>query len=165
MTTRHDDEDDFETAWTHYRAQRERPTKHVLGVDVEVPTDIPLLFEDKFRELADSKKVEHFAELLVMLFGAGTYDQWKANGITESQLRILTVWGISNANGRPTTFAKAVEIVTQAEADEAAGKLIPVPNRAARRASSKTAASAKGGRTSARISAASTGSRSRRSPT
>lgn len=165
MATRKD-EDDFDAAWAHYRA-RNKPitTKRILGVDVEVPTDVPMIFEDKFNELKDSKKPEHFEELLVMLFGEGTYGKWKANGLTGAQLRILTTWGVVNAGGTPTTFAEAVDLVEEVEAAEAAGKARTVPNRAdRRRASSKTPTSAKVGNTSSRTSAASTASRSKKSP-
>lgn len=142
-------DDDFLAFWEQHRATETPPeTKRILGVDVAVPTDLPLSFEDASQELANSKDPADFEQLLVMLFGDGTLQQWKANGLTGGQLRILVAWGMANGAGKTTTFAEAAEMVALAEAKkaqaEAEGKA--PPNRAARRASSRTRASGSTGR-------------------
>jgi hypothetical protein len=158
--TPHED-DDFLTFWDEYSANKDAPeTKRILGVNVVVPQDIPLSFEDVSRELSESKDEADFYRLIATLFGAGTLETWKANGLTRKQLPVLVAWGMSNGAGRKTTFTEAGEMVQQAEQKkaeaEAAGKA--PPNRAARRASSRTRESGDTGRSSSRTSAASTGS-------
>lgn len=155
-------DDDFLAFWEQHRAAAAPPeTKRILGVDVAVPTDLPLSFEDGSRELANSQDPADFERLLVMLFGEGTLQKWKANGLTSQQLRVLVAWGMANGSGKPTTFAEAAEMVRLAEEkkaqDEAEGKA--PPNRAARRASSRTSGSGDTGRSSSPTSAASTRSR------
>jgi hypothetical protein len=155
------EDDDFLAFWEEHRAAEAPPeTKRILGVDVEVPRDLPLSFEDASQELANSKDPADFERLLVMLFGDGTLQQWKDNGLTAGQLRVLVAWGMANGAGKATTFAEAADMVRVAEEKkaraEAEGK---APNRAARRASSRTPASGGTGRSSSRTSGASTGSR------
>lgn len=156
------DDDDFLAFWEQHRATTHPPeTKRILGVEVVVPTDVPLSFEDISRELSESKRPEDFEQLLVMLFGEGTLEAWKAGGLTGGQLRILVAWGMANGSGKPTTFAEAAELVAKAEQlkaeAETEGKA--PGNRAERRASSRTPASGGTGRSSSRTSGASTGSR------
>ncbi|GAB3437497.1 hypothetical protein [Actinophytocola sediminis] len=156
------EDDDFLAFWEQHRAAENPPeTKRILGVDVVVPTDVPLSFEDISRELAESKRPEDFEQLLGMLFGEGTLEAWKANKLTGKQLRVLVAWGMANGSGKSTTFAEAAELVAKAEQlkaeADAEGKA--PGNRAARRASSRTPASGGTGRTSSRTSGASTGSR------
>lgn len=150
-----DGEEDFEAFWAQHRTEQAPEYKTIFDVRVATPTDIPLSFEDTLDELKDSERREDMARVLEILFGVDALDQWKAAGMTTRQLRTVMMWGVANANGKPTSFAEALDLVKQAEADEAAGKAVPI-NRAARRASSKTAASAKAGRTSKRTSRAST---------
>lgn len=160
-------EDDFLAFWAQHRDTDAPPeTKRILGVDVVVPTDVPLSFEEEAQRLADSQDRGDFERLLEVLFGAGVLQAWKANGLTAPQLRVLVAWGMANASGQPTTFAEAARLVAKAEAKkaemEAAGEGKALPNRAARRASSATRASAGTGRTSSRTSAASTTSTRKR---
>lgn len=159
-------EDDFLAFWKQHRDAKAPPeTKRILGVDVVVPTDLPLSFEEEARQLADSEDRADFEQLLEVLFGHGTLQAWQENGLTSGQLRVLMTWGMTNASGKPTTFAEAAALVAKAEKLKAEaegdgeGK---APNRAARRASSATRASAGTGRASSRTSAASTKSTRKR---
>lgn len=155
------EDDDFDAFWRDYRAAIKPKTTRILGVDVVVPTDLPLSFEDQLAELEGSRTSEAYEGLLATLFGEGTLGQWKANGITREQLQIVMAWGFSNGSGTPTTFAEAAKKVADAEAEKAAagsgGKARVTPNRATRRASSRTAASGGTGRSSKRTSRANTG--------
>lgn len=162
MATRRGGDDEDEDEFVAFWAQHGKPseTKRILGVDVVVPTDVPLSFEDRLDELQESNSREDLETLLEILFGEGTITQWKANGCTTAQYRLLLAWGMLNAQHGPTSFEQAAERVANAEKAAAEGKA-PAPNRATRRAaaSSKTAASDRAGRTSSRISAANTRSR------
>lgn len=157
------EDDDFLKFWRQHRRQGKTTT--ILGVELPIPTGLPLAFEDRYNELqnTDSDDQEKVAELLRLLFGEDVYARWKRNGLDTEMLKVLLVWGAANGGGTPMTFEEAV--VKAAEWEAAAGKATAVPNRADRRDSSKTRASAKGGRSSARTSAASTASRKKPSPT
>lgn len=162
-------EQDFSAFWDSFRTKVQPKTTNILGVDVVIPTDVPLAFEDLQERMAASKADVNspeahamFKEMLVTLFGEGTYEQWRANGLTALQLRVLVVWGMLNGNGNHTTFERAGEIVLEELAEEAAGKAPAAPNRASRRAaaaSSRTRASATTGQRSKRTSSASTRSK------
>lgn len=157
MAAAREDEDDFLEFWAQHRAQQDRPTKRILGVDVEVPNELPLNFSDRFAHLQDSEDPEDIQALLAILFGEGVLGRWIDNGVTYEQLKVLLAWGVANGSGKAMTFAEAAVVVEQAEAAAAAGKAATPINRAARRASSKTAGSAAGGRSSKRTSRANTG--------
>lgn len=166
-----DREDDFLKFWAEFRAGEAQKTTRILGIDVAVPSDLPLSFDDVQTRLAASKAdVESdeaqalFAEMVSVLFGEEIYAAWKQRGLTSLMLRVLVTWGLMNANGTETTFAEAGEVVKQQIADEAAGKP-QGPNRATRRAaakkpaSSRTQGSGTTGQPSKQISPASTRSR------
>lgn len=157
------DDDDFLAFWAEHRARHGQATKRILGVDVVVPSDIPLNFADRFNEVKDSEDAEDAKELLGILFGDGVLDQWIARGVTTEMMKVLTAWATANATGTPTDFAAAVELAARLETEKAAGKA-PVPNRADRRASSKTRESGGTGRSSKPTSPASTASTRKRSP-
>lgn len=138
-------DDDFLAFWTQHRAKSNPETKTILGCTVPVPTDMPLALQDMAEELQASQDPNDVDKLVSLLFGVGVYTQWKANGITDKMLGVLMAWGMANAAGQSTTFEQAAEMAAEAEA--AKGKALkPVPNRADRRASSKTRASASTGR-------------------
>lgn len=160
--------DDFLQFWDEFRAEEDRPSTTILGVVVEIPHDVPLYFDDLQMRLAKSKADSEsdearvlYQKMLTCLFGEGTYEQWNQTGLlTAKMLRVLTVWGIRNANGMRCTFQEAGQLVLEAIAEEAtAGKPVG-PNRATRRtpttASSRTRASGTTGARSKRISNAST---------
>lgn len=156
-------EDDFLAFWRDHRAKDAPGTKRILGVDVTVPTDLPLGIEDLAEELKDSQDTKDIGRLVGLIFGPDVYEQWKANGITVPMLRVLFAWGMSNGSGKSISFEEAAELV---EAAEAAGEgKAPAVNRVARRASSRTAASVEAGRTSSRTSAANTTSTRKKSRT
>lgn len=164
-------EDDFLKFWTEFRADQKPATTTILGVEVVVPTDVPLSFDDVEQRMAASNAETEseeaqalFAEMCAVLFGENTLALWKEKGVTVLQIRVLTTWGLMNARTGPTTFQEAAETVQQAIKAEAEGKL-PGPNRATRRenarkaASSPTRASGTTGQRSKRTSPANTASK------
>lgn len=158
-------EDDFLAAWRDYEATEKHETRTILGVQVLVPTDLPLRFERLAESLGESSKEEDIKALLTVLFGQDPLDAWVEAGLTGKQFQVLLAWGVANGQGKPTTFAEAVKLVREAEKADAEGKA-PATNRADRRAkaSSGTRGSAAGGRTSSRTSSASTKSTRKKSP-
>lgn len=148
-------DDDFLAFWSQHRAKQDRETKTILGVTIEVPTELPLGVEDLYNELSeqDITSLSAVEPLVELLFGRDVFGVWKRNGITLDMLQVLFAWAMSNGAGKPISFEEAAVVVAEAEAT---GK---ARNRAARRASSKTLASARGGRSSSRTSAASTASK------
>lgn len=160
--------DDFLKFWDQFRTQEVQPTTTILGVVVEIPTDVPLYFDDLQRRMSQSKADSEsdearalYEEMLALLFGEGTLDKWKeTRKLTGLMLRVLVAWGIRNANSVPTTFEQAGELVVEAIKAEAEGKPSG-PNRAARRkpavkGSSTTRGSGTTGQPSRRTSRAST---------
>lgn len=140
-------QDDFLAFWQQQRAKDKPEVKQILGVEVPVPTDMPLGMQDLAEQLMDSEDAADIERLVAMLFGPLAYGQWKANGITAAMLGVLLAWGMSNAAGKPCTFEEAAVLAD----DLAQGKAPAIgPNRAARRAkpqaSSATRASGRTGR-------------------
>lgn len=165
------EDDDFLAFWNEHTAKEAPKTKKILGVVVTVPYDLPIAFEGIEDEMANETDVNSkeaaaiHKRMLMVLFGEGTYEQWKANGITPKQLTVITVWGMKCARGKEITFAEAQVTVDEMDAAEEAKKDKPVPaNRAAKRkdarkpASSDTPRSGGTGARSKQISRASTAS-------
>lgn len=134
-------------------------TETIRGVDVPIPTDVPLILEQRLHALQDEQSEEALREMLGLLFGPDVLDQWIDNGMGVMELKTALAWGMAHATGTKVSFREAYEQVRVAEADE--GK---APNRQARRAASKTRSASTGTR-SKRTSSASTGSARSRSRT
>jgi hypothetical protein len=158
------DQDDFLAFWRTQQAAAAPETIRILGVEVVVPTDMPLRVETMAAQMQDTQDPAELRGLLAELFGADHLDAWIANGLTAQMMKVVLAWGIANGSGTPCTFERATELAAQAEADEA-GKAQPVPNRADRRVSSGTGKSVSTGPSSSRTSAANTTSRRRKSAT
>jgi hypothetical protein len=156
------EQDDFLAFWRSHEAATTPTTARILGVDVVVPTDMPLRVEQQALLLQDAQDIAEIRPLLVDLFGADHLDTWITNGATTRMLQVIIAWGMANATGTETTFARAVELADEARAAEA-GKARPVPNRSDRRAPSGTGKSASTGRSSSPTSAANTGTRRKKS--
>ncbi|MEU9002583.1 hypothetical protein [Streptomyces sp. NPDC048551] len=136
-------------SWDDFWASVSRPkTTKIRGVEVAIPTDMPMLVEQRAEELHDSTSLDDVAELVGLIFGQDCLAQWRDAGMGLLEFRVVLTWGMANARGRALSFAEAYEL-SQEVADE--GKA--PPNRAARRARS----AATGG-PSKRTSNASTGS-------
>jgi len=152
-------EEDFAAFWRDAVAQEKRETKRIFGVDVAVPTDLPLNFEQLVESMGESTDEDDVKHLCSILFGQDVLEQWKARGCTGRQFQVLFLWGYANGQNKPTTFAEAKKMADEAAAEDAAGKARTVPNRKDRRAakaSSATRASGAAGRSSSRTSGAST---------
>lgn len=132
-------------------------TEVIRGLEVKVPTDMPLAVEKRITELRASEAEEDIGELLHLLFDV-SLDEWRDAGMGLRELQTVLTWGIAQASGKDLTFAEAHELVVAGEGE---GKpLAPKgqPNRAARRAPSKST-----GGQSKRTSSGSTGSARARS--
>jgi hypothetical protein len=155
-TTGHESWDAF---WAEASGGR---TTVIRGVEVPVPTDVPLAMEQRIEELQDSESKEDLAELLAMLFGQDVLDQWMDAGMGMLELQTVMAWAMAQAGGRDISFTEALELVRSGEAGKLPGP--KGPNRAARRATGAPAKrSAAGGGRSKRTSSASTGSARRTS--
>lgn len=138
-------DDEFLAFWRDHRARATQQTVRILGVDVPVPSELPMAITDAAEQITESNDPADLERVVAMLFGSDVYAQWKANGLTTGMLSVLVTWGMSNAVGQACTFEEAAELAQKAEE---AGKVRLAANRAARRASSPTAPSATIGRSS-----------------
>jgi hypothetical protein len=151
------DTSSWDAFWAEVQAEAREtnPTEVIRKVTVRVPTDLPLMFQQRANELRDSTADDDVRELVALIFGEGILDQWIANGMGAHEFRVVCAWGYANGSGKATTFREAYDMVTAAEA---AGKApSPPPNRAARRAATKSPSSATGA-SSKRTSSGSTAS-------
>lgn len=144
----------WDAFWSEAMGDR---TTVIRGVEVRVPTDVPLAMERRIEELRDSEAEEDLAELLSMLFGADVLEAWMAAGMGALELQTLMAWGMAQAGGRDLSFDEALQMVLSGEAGKSLGP--KGPNRATRRATGAPAKrSAAGGGQSKRTSRASTSS-------
>lgn len=145
--------DDF---WAEVSGGR---TEVIRGVEVRVPTDVPLGFEASLGHLSglgEDSDLEEFEELVAPLFGLGVFGQWAEAGMGAVELLTVITWGMMQSRGKDITFREAYEIVTSDDPGKAAGG-----NRGTRRTTKKAASkprSASTGGPSKRTSSANTGS-------
>lgn len=138
----------FDAFWNEIHGGHRTTT--VEGVEVTVPTDVPMGFERRFAELSESSSDDDVAELVTLLFGEDAAAQWLAPpAIGFRKLLTILMWGMAQSLGEDITFREAY--------DRVQGKARTGPNRAARRAASKKPSGTTGGR-SKRTSSASTAS-------
>lgn len=131
-------------------------TETIRGVEVAIPTDVPLAMEQRLRDLRDSESEDDVREMVALLFGADVLNTWRDNGMGLIEFKTVLAWGMAHASGAGVSFMEAYEAVLAEEAGE--GKAPSGQNRASRRAAQKKPSASTGGR-SARTSAASTASR------
>lgn len=129
-------------------------TEVIRGIEVQVPTDMPLILARRVEELQDSEREEDVAELVSLLFGTDCMEQWREKGMGLREFQTILTWGITHAGGKQISFAEAYALV---ENGEGAGKAPAQPNRAARRSQS----AATGGRSKRTSSASTTSARAR----
>jgi hypothetical protein len=139
--------DDF---WSEVNAKS--TTEVIRGVTVTVPTDLPLGFQQRMTALQYSERDEDVQELVSMIFGPGVLDKWLDTGMGSREFKVILMWGMSNGGGKAISFREAYDMLLVAEAE---GKAFGRPNRAARRAATRSPSSATGGQ-SKRTSNAST---------
>ncbi len=121
--------------WTEASGGR---TETIRGVEITVPTDIPLAMEQRMAELRESEDEESFAELIALLFGVDALSDWRSNGMGLRELKTVLAWGVAQADGQELTFQQAFELVQREEASAGKPAGPKGPNRAARRAQSKS---------------------------
>lgn len=150
-----EDEEQYESwdeFWSSVNAKPE--TEKIRGVKVIVPNNLPLNFQDRFRELEDSEDEEDVQALVAELFGDDVMDAWRDAGMGAVEFQVALAWGLARGQGDKISFREAYEKVEQAKKLER-----PQPNRAERRAqskSTKSTASKNSGSRSSRTSAANT---------
>ncbi|MGW0495042.1 hypothetical protein ACWD0Z_06265 [Streptomyces sp. NPDC003007] len=132
-------------------------TEVIRGVEVQVPTDMPLVMERRIEELRESEAEEDVTELVSLLFGDDVMATWIENGMGAMEFQTVLTWGMAQAGGRDLTFTEALDLVRSGDGE---GKQTGPqgPNRAARRAGAPVKRSAAGGGRSKPISRASTSS-------
>lgn len=119
-------------SWDDFWASVSRPeTTTIRGVEVAVPTDMPMVVEQRAEQLHDSESLDDIAELVGMIFGQDCLSQWRDAGMGLREFRVVLTWGMANARGRKLSFAEAYALAQEADEGKA-----PAPNRAARRAQS-----------------------------
>ncbi|MCK9896976.1 hypothetical protein [Frankia sp. AgB32] len=148
-----DEYEDFDAYWAEHGTRVEIRRARICGVDVEVPTDLPLEVEVILQRRGGELTDRDLERVIDLMFGEDVLSLWISNGMTRSQFPIVCAWALANAEGRPISFAEAAEKVRESQERPT--------NRAERRAASRPRGSASG-RSSSRTSAGSTGSRRRR---
>lgn len=122
-------------------------TEVIRGVEVQVPTDMPMVMEKRVEELSDSDREEDLAELISLLFGDDVLSAWVEAGMGARELQTVLTWGMAHASGRDLSFAEALDLVRNGGGE---GKQVGPkgPNRATRRAAGAPArqSAAGGGR-------------------
>jgi len=153
VTARNTAHESWDAFWQEASGGR---TEVIRGVEVQVPTDMPLVMEKRIEELSDSEAEEDLAELIAMLFGEDVLGAWIENGMGAREFQTVLTWGMAQAGGRDISFGEALELVRSGGGE---GKTLGPkgPNRAARR-SAPAKRSAAGGGQSRRTSSGSTGS-------
>lgn len=159
MTELHAVETTDTQSWDDFVAERRRArgparTEVICGVEVLVPTDITLDFEDRLTAAQDDDSEETLEEIVSELFGEGALSAWRAQGMTRDEFEIVFIWGYHHASKKPISFSEAADL------QEQQGKALP--NRAARRAAARPRSASTSGR-SKRTSNGSTASTRKRS--
>jgi hypothetical protein len=121
-------------SWDEFWASVSRPKTTVIrGVEVAIPTDMPMVVEQRAEQLHDSTDLDDIAELVGMIFGQDCLGKWRDARMGLTEFRVVLTWGMANARGREFSFEDAYKL-TQEAITESTGKALP--NRAARRAQS-----------------------------
>lgn len=145
--------EDFDVFWEKHGTQVEVRRARICGVNVEVPSDLPLEVEVILQRNSGQLQNRDLDRVIDLIFGEDVLSLWIANGMTRSQFPIVCAWALANAEGRRITFEEAAEKVRESQ-------LRPT-NRAERRAANRPGGSASG-RSSSPTSRGSTASRRRR---
>ncbi len=104
---------EYESWDAFWREVQSAQTETIRGVEVPVPTDAPLNFEDRLRALLGSSTLEDFEQLVRILFGEGVFRQWYEAGMGRVELLSVLLWGMSAANGRRIGYKDAYQQVTK----------------------------------------------------
>ena len=138
---------DFDAFWSSYRPAQ---TIVVLGQEIEVPTDLPVELALGAGQL-DTSDLGGLQRVLGDIYSGETVDAWVDAGIGAMQMAVILAWTLAHIQGEPISFADALERC------QSQGKA-PAPNRATRRAATRSRSSAPIGRPSLPTSAANTAS-------
>lgn len=122
-------------------------TEVIRGVEVKVPTDMPLNFEERIGSLSDlsaTSRPEDFEPLVSPLFGDGVFHQWYEAGMGAREFLTAVTWGFAQASGKDMSFAEAYELATGGDPGKALGNR--QARRTAKKAASKQPSASTGGR-------------------
>lgn len=153
------DRQSFDAFWGEVEHERGTRTEYesILGVQVPIPTTMPLSFAFQLEDLKTSESLDDFRRLVGELFGISVFEQLLAAGVDEEQLLVILGWGMAHAKGQPITFREAHELMQRS--GQGNGQ---AANRETRRAAQRQPSAIGGGR-SRPTSSGSTASRRRRS--
>lgn len=149
-----DSNDSWDAFWAEVAG--EQRTEVIRGIEVPVPTNLPLALEKRATDLEDSERFEDYAELVGRIFGPDVLTRWVDAGMGLRELQVVLTWGMAQGSGQDMSFREAFETVMKAD-DEGKPEAPAGANRAARRAAQKKPSAGTGGR-SRRTSSASTAS-------
>lgn len=133
-------------------------TETIRGVKVEIPSNLPLSFDQRMAAAASEVAIR---ALLAEIFGTDVLDKWTKAGMGHLELQVVLTWAVANGQGRATGYREAYDLVRNA------GKAPAPANREERRAAvaRKPAAprpsAATGGRSKPTSSASTTSTRKR----
>lgn len=146
--------DSFDAWWADHSQAREVETTTILGVEVDVPTDIPLEVEMLLTRKDGNLTSDDVRRAVELVFGEDVLADWMSQTppISSFQFSVIFAWAMSHGQGKPVTFQEAAEAIREAQEAERP------TNRAARRAAARPRGSATGSR-SPQTSRGSTGSR------
>lgn len=139
----------------------EAPTTTIRGVEVRVPADMPLGFEERLRRAQAASDEDTFRDLLSQLFGVDVLDAWVAAGMGRREYEVVLIWGVSRGRGSKITFQEAYE---RYKAREALGKALEgEAETISTQTSGESAATGDSSRATSTVSTGSTRKPSRRS--
>lgn len=130
--------EDFASFWAAQAPHGTR-LRGVFGVDVELPSSLPIEFDAMARQVQETKDPDVTKRLVGMLFGQEALATWSANGCTADQFGVLLMWGSANA-AKPhcMSLQQALDVYMEQKARHEAAEL------AAAEGTPETAAAASG---------------------
>lgn len=117
--------EDFDRFWSA-QARTGKVLNNVCGIDLTLPSSLPLRFEIESRRLMHDRTEGAVHKLFGMLFGEGTLATLIDRGLDGEQLSVLLMWGTVNGNGGDINLDEARRRFADMKARQAAGKpLVP----------------------------------------
>src|SRR5690606_33689431 len=97
--------------WAEVQAARTPRTETIRGVQVVVPTDLPMRVRVMADRLGPSSSIDDIKAIVADMFGVDAYDAWVDAGMTDLEFQTVLAWGYANGSGRQATFRQAYEQV------------------------------------------------------
>jgi len=115
--------EDFNAFWSS-RTRKGKTLRNVHGIDLTLPSSLPLAFEVEARRLQNDRSNEAVHHLFGLLYGKGALAALIANGLDVEGLGVLLMWGAANGNGQDMTLSQATAQFEEMKAKQAAGKAL-----------------------------------------